>query len=362
LNEVHIAGYTFAWWIKIPFFFLIWVIPLLFVKNLAFIIIKKLASQTQTKIDDIFIESAQWPASLVIVASFGFILHRILPSSSEHQLAFILIFFKVVTIVALALFIDRFCIGLLESYEERIEILKTAGGIIHGAVHLVVLSLGTLVLLDTLGVSVTPVLASLGIGSLAVALAIQPTLENFFSGIQLIVDKPIQPGQVIKLDSGEEGVVFKIGWRSTWVKLGDNNIIILPNKSIVNSKITNYCYPDKNVIIRVQCGVHYNSDLEQVERIAKEVAKDVLHQVSGGVKEFEPVVLFHTFGDFSINFVVVLKVAEFGHNAQLKHEFIKHLHRRFNKEGIVIPYPIQAVNYDQEKAYVHFEDRSELAK
>jgi small-conductance mechanosensitive channel len=197
-------------------------------------------------------------------------------------------------------------------------------------------------------VSITPILASLGVGSLAIALALQPTLENFFAGIQLIIDKPIQVGQFVKLESGEEGYVHKIGWRSTWVRMLANNMVIMANKHLVNSKITNYYYPDKELAVLVQVGVHYGSDLEKVEKITIEVAKQTLQDVAGGVKEFNPFIRYHTFDNSSINFSVIMRAHEFVDNYLIKHEFIKRLQKRYAQENIVIPFPIVAVNYEQE--------------
>ena len=209
---------------------------------------------------------------------------------------------------------------------------------------------GLLILMDSFGVSITPLLASLGIGSLAVALALQPTLENFFSGIQIIVDKPIKIGQFIKLDSGEEGYVAKVGWRSTWIRMLPNNVVVIPNKILVSSKILNYYYPETEMAVLVQVGVHYEADLKRVEKVTIEVAREVMKTVQGGVPGFEPFIRYHTFNDFSIDFTVILRAKEFVDNYLIKHEFIKRLHERYNKEGIIIPYPIRAINYDQEKA------------
>ncbi len=203
--------------------------------------------------------------------------------------------------------------------------------------------------MDSFGVSITPVLASLGVGSLAVALALQPTLENLFSGIQLVMDKPIKVGHFVKLESGEEGYVYKIGWRSTWVRMLPNNVVVIPNKVIVDAKVINYYYPQKELAVLVQVGVHYDSDLEQVERVTIEVGKETLKEVEGGVEDFDPFIRYHTFDNFSINFSVILRAKEFVDNYLIKHEFIKRLHKRYAKEGITIPYPINAINYSQEK-------------
>lgn len=352
MAEINFFGIKISAWIFVPVVYLVWVTVLLFVKRIFFGVIKKIAERTQTHIDDIFIASADFPLVLLIFTSGGAVVERIMPLATASELTnYFLIIFKVVTIVAVILFADRFLNHLIRDYSGRVDILKNSGGIARGFVRAIVIGLGILILLDSFGVSITPIIASLGIGSLAVALALQPTLENFFSGIQIVIDKPIQVGQFIKLESGEEGYVHKIGWRSTWVRMLANNIVALPNKALINSRVTNYYYPDKELAVLVDVGVHYESDLEHVERVTVEVAEEVLRTIRGGVKDFTPFVRYHTFSDFSINFTVILRAQEFVDQYLIKHEFIKRLHKRYAKEGIVIPYPIRAINYEQEKAF-----------
>jgi small-conductance mechanosensitive channel len=207
-----------------------------------------------------------------------------------------------------------------------------------------------LVILGTLGISITPIIASLGITSLAVALALQPTLENFFSGVQLVIDKPIRVGDYIELDSGEQGFVERIGWRSTWIKMLPNNIVIMPNSKLSQSKIINYYYPEKVLSVPVEVSVHYSSDLEHVERVTLEVAREILKSHKWGVESYDPFVVYHTFDSSSINFTVMLRAEEYFNRFFIKSAFIKALHKRFSDEGIVIPYPIRAINTAQENA------------
>lgn len=223
---------------------------------------------------------------------------------------------------------------------------KKSGGVIHVVVRGIVPGIGILILLDNLGISITPVLASFGVGSLAIALALQPTLENFFSGMQLVIDKPISIGQFIRLDSGEEGYVHNIGWRSTSIRMLPDNMVIVPNKLLVNSRVINYHYPCKEIATGVEVGVHYGSDLEKVEKVTLEVAREILKNVQGGVPEFAPSIRFHTFSDYSINFTVNLRAKEFVDTYLIKHEFIKRLHKRYREEGIVIPCPIRTIDWN----------------
>ena len=352
METISVFGIQVPYSIFLPVVYLIWVTAGLILKKFVFNSIKRIAEKTATQVDDIFLKAADLPLTLLIFTSGGAFLERLAPITTDAEITrYFLIGFKATTIIAISLFVDRFINGLILQYSPRVDILRSSGGVARGFARAIVIGLGLLILLDSFGVSITPIIASLGVGSLAVALALQPTLENFFSGMQIIIDKPIKVGQFVKLDSGEEGYVHKIGWRSTWIRMLPNNVVVLPNKVMVDSKITNYYYPETEMAVLVQVGVHYESDLEHVERVTIEVGRDVLRTVNGGVPEFDPFIRYHTFDDFSINFSVILRAKEFVDNYLIKHEFIKRLHKRYAQEGIVIPYPIRAVNYDQEKAF-----------
>jgi small-conductance mechanosensitive channel len=261
--------------------------------------------------------------------------------------------------LAMILFVDKFSRLSLSHYQGNSPLLRTSGSLLKGTVRVVVFCLGLLVILSTLGVSITPIVASLGIGSLAVALALQPTLENFFSGIQMIADKPIRVGDFVELDSGEQGFVEKIGWRSTWIKMLPNNIVIMPNSVLAQSKLINYYYPEKQLSVPVDVGVHYDSDLDHVERVTLEVAREILKTHKWGISDYETFVVFHTFDNSSINFTVMLRAEEYFNRFFIKSAFIKALHKKFKDEGIVIPYPISAINLDQESAAQAFVDHND---
>ena len=242
------------------------------------------------------------------------------------------------------IFADAIVRAALKRASSRVDYLKSSPGVVHTAVRGLIVLLAILIGLDTVGVSITPLIASLGVGSLAVALALQSPLANFFAGIQIAADKPVEIGQYIKLDSGEEGYVTRIGWRSTTIRGLPNNLIVIPNSKMMDAIITNFYLPEKALSILVQVGVSYASDLEQVERVTIDVARGVLQEVEGGKKDFEPFIRYHTFDSSSINFTVILRAEEFVSGYVLKHEFIKRLHRRYREEGIVIPFPIRTLD------------------
>ena len=351
MGNIIVFGIEVSAWIYAPIIYFLCVTLLLIVKKIIFSRIHKIVSKTKLRLDDLILNSLDFPLTLLIFVSGIFVLERISPLGEGAELTkYFFIALRCTTIIAIILFLDKFLRALINVYSDKIDILRTTGGIAQGIVRAIVIGLGLLILLDSFGVSITPLLASLGVGSLAVALALQPTLENFFSGIQLVIDKPIKVGQFVKLDSGEEGYVHKIGWRSSWIRMLPNNTVVIPNKVLVNSKVLNFYYPEKEMAVLVQVGVHYDSDLEHVEKVTIEVGEEIMKTVQGGVPEFKPFIRYHTFNNFSIDFTVILRGKEFVDNYLIKHEFIKRLHKRYAKEGIIIPYPIRAINYAQEKA------------
>ncbi len=316
--------------------------------------LKAYLSRSRFELDSLLVESLHWPLIIVIMCIDVVLLKSLLvyfdlQSAFGNNVMHALLLSGVV--VAIVLFINLFLAGVVSSYAKKSETLKNSEAIVKGIARIVILSIGLLVLLSTLGISITPVIASLGITSLAVALALQPTLKNFFSGVQLVIDKPIRVDDYIELDSGEQGFVQKIGWRSTWIKMLPNNTVIIPNSNLSDAKIINYFYPEKELSVPVEVSVHYDSDLEQVEKITLEVAREILKTHEYGVETYNTFVLFHTFDSSSINLTVMLRAKEYFNRFFIKSAFIKALHKRYKEEGIVIPYPIRAINTTQEAAH-----------
>lgn len=206
-----------------------------------------------------------------------------------------------------------------------------------------VLAVGALVALSTYGMSITPLLTAFGVGGLAVALAMQDTLANLFAGVHLLASKKVQTGDYVKLDSGEEGYITDINWRNTSIRQLANVHTIVPNAHLAQAVITNYNRPVRETSHLVQVGVAYDSDLEHVERVTIEVAREVQQTVDGAVRTHEPYVRFHTFNDSSIDFAVVLRLNEVTDQYVVRHELIKRLKARYDAEGVEIPFPIRTV-------------------
>jgi small-conductance mechanosensitive channel len=252
-----------------------------------------------------------------------------------------------VLIMAATLTVARVVTGLVQALASSRSGVAGSATIFVNITRVVVLAMGFLVVLETLGISIAPLLTALGVGGLAVALALQDTLANLFAGVHILASRTVQPGDYIRLSSGEEGYVVDINWRNTVVRTLSENLVIIPNTKLSGTNMTNFHRPQQQMTLSVQVGVGYDSDLDQVERITIEVVKSVMADVDGGVPDHEPLVRFHTFGDSRIGFTVILGVGEFSDQYRIKHEFIKRLHQRFRAEDISIPAPRRIVSVQQ---------------
>lgn len=233
----------------------------------------------------------------------------------------------------------------VDSYGSLISPVLPVSSLTRNVAWALIATIGLLVILNGLGLSITPMLTALGVGGLAVALALQEPLANFFAGLFITLAGQIRVGDYVKLDSGQEGYVSDFSWRSTRLRMLANNLIVVPNAKLAQAIVVNHHLPAQDLAVLVDVGVDYASDLRHVERVVMKVGAEVMTQVPGGVPEFEPFIRYHTFGDSSINFTVILRAKEFVDQYLIKHEFVKRLHARFNEEQIVIPFPIRTMAY-----------------
>jgi small-conductance mechanosensitive channel len=210
---------------------------------------------------------------------------------------------------------------------------------------IVVYGIGFLIALDALGVSISPMLGGLGITGLAVALALQPTLSNFFAGTYVMSDGAMSVGDYIELNGGPSGYVTAVGWRSTKIRTIYNNLVIIPNAVLADTIFTNYQTPNTAVSVLVNCGVSYDSDLVHVQAVALAAARKVVGD-SSHAADFDPIVNFKTFGDSNIDFYIFARARDRIASFRLTSELIKEVHARFSDEGIEINYPVRKIVYE----------------
>jgi len=314
-----------------------------FIKRVVCRRLATIAKKTSWQWDQILIEGIRrgipfWSLLLGVYLAFGF---WPLPAHLSNALANILF---VLVALSVTFLLAGIASKLIVLYGSTIQQAMPVTSLTQNITRMVIVAIGLMMILNGLGISIAPMLTALGVGGLAVALALQDTLSNLFAGFYVTMSRQIQTGDYVKLESGEEGYVTDIGWRATKIKMLPNNMVLVPNAKLASAIITNYYLPDKELAVLVQVGVDYASDLEHVERVTCDVAKETLQAVPGGVATFEPFIRYHTFADFSINFTVILRGKEYVDQYLLKHEFVKRLHKRYDQEGITIPFPIRTIH------------------
>ena len=304
-------------------------------------IINKIAGRKKTYSKYLFKQMA-FPIFLVIfIAGFYLSLHSLTILENYHN-HLNDIFFVIMTML-IAYVITRILTISLGAFLKLKKGLERTPHLINNFFSIIIYLLAIIVILGYFQLDITPLLAGVGVGALAIGLALQSTLANFFAGLHIVSDQPIRVGDFIELDKDTIGFVEDIGWRSTRIKTMTDNLIIVPNGKLADSTILNYSMPKQDMSFWVNCGVSYESDLDKVEQVTIEVARGVQQNFPGAVKDFEPMFRFREFGDSNIDFIAILRVEEPMKRYVVRNEFIKRLKERFDEENIEISWPIRKI-------------------
>ncbi len=318
---------------------------LLWLRRIGLRALTRLTRTTEGKLDDLALPAFRFPSllwCLVLGVYIGLTAGPAIPPRIEQLVNDALV---IVLILSVTIAVGRFLAASLASYADRLGLEVAVTGLTTALVKGVVYLCGALVLLNTLGISITPILTTLGVGGLAVALALQGSLANLFAGIHILVEKPIHVGDYIKLESGQEGYVVDIGWRTTRIRVLANNMVVVPNAKLAESIVTNYHLPEKRMSVLIPISVSYESDPTRIEAILVEEAIFAIGHVPGLLAEPAAFVRFIPgFGESSLDFTLIVQVNEFVDQYLVQHELRKRIFARFQKEGIEIPFPQRVVH------------------
>jgi small-conductance mechanosensitive channel len=252
--------------------------------------------------------------------------------------------FLVLWILSLTIMGSRLAGNLIQLYGSRGQGVLPVTTLTQTLAQLAVVLLGMVLLLNGLGISITPILTALGVGGLAVALALQDTLANLFAGFYVAVAGQVRPGDYIRLNTGEEGYVMDIGWRSTTMRALSNNMVIVPNNKLGQAIVTNFYLPEKHLGASIVVNVDRDADEDRVEQLLLDVARGAVNEVPGLLANPAPSVMFDPgVSEWSLGFTVGYEVAEFGDQTRVRHELRKRVLRRLRREGIGLPFPTRTV-------------------
>lgn len=304
------------------------------------VVLRRKAEKTQTDWDDwVAAEGFHLVPSLLLAVIATRILMTLRPPADSVEPLVTTGLQVVLVLAAIRVGVD---LGLATLRIRQKRLGHQGVSILRNTLVGVALTVGVLVVLDQLGISVAPLLATLGVGALALALALQPTLGNIFAGIQLVAAAQFKVGDFLRVNEvGVEGYVTDIGWRTTTLRTLLDNYVIIPNSQLADSVLTNLYTPDPRVRLSIAVGVHYDTDLEEAERIAREVIRDVQDETGAGVSGFAGDIRWTAFGDSAITYDAILQANKPLDRFDVASAFIKRLHRRYDEAGIEIPYPIR---------------------
>ena len=208
--------------------------------------------------------------------------------------------------------------------------------------------LGGLFILQVWGIQVGPLLATLGVGGIAIAFALQSSLGNIFGGIGLILDKTVKVGDRIELDDGTVGVVHDVGLRSTRIKTFNNEIVVIPNGKLADMKIRNFVFTnghETHVRASIDFGVEYGSDIDHVEKIVL----DALAGHPDVLAEPKPGCVFVKMGDFALDMRASYWVNDITKRDPSRPLATKLVYNALQAAAIGIPFPTRTVYMKKEK-------------
>lgn len=333
-------------WVAVPAYLILLLLVCRVASSAIEAVLRRWTARTRTEVDDQIVRAIHGPLVLgLFLGGLRLGLAAIALPAEAHRIGEQIL--KLGFIVLLALAAMRLLGLALAEWGRRVEGAGSIAGPARAMGKAVLVAVAAIMAADALGISIAPLLTTLGLGSLAVALALQDTLANFFSGLYLLADKPVRVGDYVKLESGEEGYVHSIGWRSTRIRQLANNVVVVPNQKMSQAIVTNYYLPEPRMALLIRIGVSYDADPQTVERLLVQVATEAAQsgEIAGLLAEPAPFVRFIPgFGDSSLDFTLIVQVREFVDQYVAQHELRKRIFAAFKEAGIEIPFPQRTVH------------------
>lgn len=306
-------------------------------------LLRRIATRREWFLSEVMLRAVSGQA-LFWCSFFGLIstLTIVVPSARLVEVARSLL--SLLAVLAVTVFLVRLVTNSIRLYFLRHQIGSIS--LLNNALRAFSATVVIATALAVVGVPIGPLLTILAGSSIGLSLALREPLANIFSGLTILVSNKIQPGDYIRLSTGQEGFVTDIRWSDTYIHELTDNLVVVPNALMANTILTNFHRPEPDFTLLFAMGVPYDSDLAEVERLVVLVAQEVLAEVPGGVPEAQPAVRFNAFGETGVRFNVLLRVQSFADQFFLRHEFMKRLGARFAAAGMPPPIPVQLLRVE----------------
>lgn len=330
-----------AWWDKVP----AWSVALAYLGVWTFVAwlvgrwlrrwLEHVSSHRSTEVNEVIAKTLPRPVALavfLVALSSGLRMAPLGQMRLEEAHRLLTVALGVVGVAALM----RIAFKAIEAFGRSQPELRSSAGIGKAFVWVVGLGIIAVIGSDALGISLAPALTALGVGSVTLALALQDTLSNFFAGVYLVVDKPVRPGDFIRVDPSFEGYVESIGWRSAHLRTMNNNLVIIPNSTLSKAVITNFTLPTPQVATSIRVDVALDSDLDKVEDALVDEARRSLDIPGIADAPAPSVALAPGFVDGGVAFSMSFHVRSFADQLPVQHAIRKRVAARLKKEGIAL--------------------------
>jgi len=212
---------------------------LLILRKVLFALVRRMSQSSDIRLEDLLVKGLHVPSTLLIIALAIYISLR-LSDIPPAYVPYVESGMYLMLILTITMGLANVSGRALSSFMKRVDLPISATGLLLGVTKAIIYVLGALSALNYLGFSITPIITALGVGGLAMALALQDTLSNLFAGIHILAEHTIRVGDFIRLENGQEGVVADIGWRTTRIRMQLNTMVIVPNSKLAQSVVTNY--------------------------------------------------------------------------------------------------------------------------
>ncbi len=256
--------------------------------------------------------------------------------------------FFVILVICFVLLLAKILSRLYELLSIRHPGLVQTNSLMKGIVSIVVGLCGLMVILNRFGISIAPAIAAVGVGGIAVALALQDTLGNLFAGLYILLAKRIRIDDFIRLEGGQEGIVHDITWRHTTIRQTNNNFIIVPNIKMAQAIVVNFTVLNPHTNVSIALSFRYGTDIDLVDRIAKEVVENLKPVTPGMQQDFQTVFRLHPgFGPSSLDCTLIVGITSYEMTANVADTVRRTLLKRFTDEGIAFPLPRMEVTMQE---------------
>jgi small-conductance mechanosensitive channel len=308
-------------------------------KNVVARILRRAAAATATNLDDAILDLVERPMFRMVEMVGVYLAAGELPLSPAWETTTTGVLLILVVFVAVRV-ATKVAIVLLLAYGSRVSepankerFVKDYIPLLSKIIGTIFVVFGLITVLHHFGQDVSSVVAALGIGGLAISFAAKETLGNMFAGFTILVDRPFRPGDRIRLASGEVGDVLEVGTRSTRVRLLDQNMLIVPNSELVNTRVVNFNFPTHATRASLEVGIAYGSDLDRAKQIVR-AAIEAEPEVAGA-----PAVQLSAFGASSLDLAASYIISEFANVAAVQDRMRSRVYNEFQNAGIKIPFP-----------------------